>query len=52
MQGFMLSEKRFPAILRYMAYIQLLPEWKRVDYGAAAIIKGWETHGANVHPPA
>ena len=50
-QGFRISEESFPATLRYMAYIQLLPEWKCVDYGAAAIIKGWEKHGATVRTP-
>ncbi len=40
----MFDAQKFPAVARYMAHIQLLPEWRRVDYGAAAIIKGWEKH--------
>ncbi len=51
-QGFVFDAQKFPAVARYMAHIQAMPEWKRVDYGAAAIIKGWAHHGASVRTAA
>ena len=51
-QGFVFDAQKFPAVSRYMAHIQSLPEWKRVDYGAEAIIKGWVRHGASVRTAA
>lgn len=31
----------YAAIAGYLAAIQQLPEWKKVDYGADAIIHSW-----------
>ena len=47
-QGFEFDAAKFLALARYYAHIQALPEWKRCDYGPAAILKGWERHGVSV----
>lgn len=36
-----LSMNAYPAVTTYMEKVQQLPAWKKVDYGAAAIIKSW-----------
>lgn len=39
-KGFQLPAS-YAALWRYMAWVQLLPEWQAVDYGSDSIIAGW-----------
>lgn len=36
--------KSLKNLWRYLAYVQTLEAWQRVDYGAAKIVEGWSKH--------
>lgn len=40
------QQQQFEHVKKYQVALAELPEWKAVDYGTAAIIKGWERHMA------